>query len=92
MSQLKDDRLQIRVGPGAKRRLEEAAAASGLSVSAFVLHAAEQRAHEVLSDRLVNELSSSAAAAFAEALERPAQVNERLAHALGRPRKFSWLD
>jgi uncharacterized protein (DUF1778 family) len=32
------------------------------------------------------------AAAFSEALERPAQVNDRLAHALRRKRKVSWLD
>jgi hypothetical protein len=29
---------------------------------------------------------------FAEALEHPAQVNERLASALKRPRKFAWID
>jgi len=32
------------------------------------------------------------AAAFTEALEQPATVNERLAAALGRPRRFTWLD
>jgi hypothetical protein len=37
-------------------------------------------------------VSASAATAFAEALSRPAQVNERLAAALHRPRKFTWLD
>ena len=37
-------------------------------------------------------LSSDAAAAFGDALERPAAVNERLAAALDRPRKFRWID
>ncbi|MBI2703917.1 MAG: hypothetical protein HYX32_01305 [Actinobacteria bacterium] len=34
----------------------------------------------------------SAAAAFPEALAAPAAVNQRLATALQRPRKFRWLD
>ena len=36
--------------------------------------------------------SPDAAAAFTEALNRPARVNERLAEALQRTAKFSWLD
>jgi len=90
--ELKEDRLQIRVDPAAKRRLEQAAEAAHLSVSAFVLHAAEERADEVLAERVMFALSPDAAKAFAEALERPASVNERLAEALSRPKKFTWLD
>lgn len=88
----KEERLQIRVDPVAKRRLEQAASAAHLSVSSFVVQAAEQRADEVLADRSVIRLSPEAAAAFVEALERPAIVNERLSRALGRPKKFAWLD
>jgi len=92
MSTTKDDRLQIRVAPARKRVLEEAAETTHLSVSAFVLQAAEMRADEVLLDRDTVRLSSGAAKAFAEALDRPAEINERLASAMKRPRKFSWLD
>lgn len=92
MSVVKDDRLQIRVDPGAKRLLEEAAAAAHLSVSAFVLQAAAQRAEAVLSQRRMIRLGAEAATAFATALSRPGRVNERLAEALTRPRRFSWLD
>jgi uncharacterized protein (DUF1778 family) len=92
MSTTKDDRLQIRVAPDRKRVLEEAAETTHLSVSAFVLQAAELRADEILLDRDVVRLSSSAAKAFAEALDCPAEVNERLASAMKRPRKFTWLD
>lgn len=92
MSTTKDDRLQIRVAPDRKRVLEEAAETSHLSVSAFVLQAAEMRADEVLLDRDAVRLSSSAAKAFADALDRRAEVSERLASALRRPRKFAWLD
>jgi uncharacterized protein (DUF1778 family) len=50
------------------------------------------RAEEILTERQTIRLSASAAEAFTHALERPATVNERLAEALRRPRKFSWLD
>ncbi|MEB3071975.1 type II toxin -antitoxin system TacA 1-like antitoxin [[Mycobacterium] vasticus] len=40
----------------------------------------------------ISHLSSNAAAAFTAALDRPAQVNERLVAALHRPQKFSWAD
>ena len=92
MSTVKDERLQIRVGPGDKSLLERAAAAAHLNLSAFVLQAAAARADEILAERHTISLNAQAAAAFDEALKRPARVNERLAEALRRPRKFTWLD
>ncbi len=92
MTTTKDDRLQIRVAPERKRILEEAAESAHLSVSAFVLQAAEARAEEILLERQLVRLAPDAAEAFTAALERPAEVNERLAAALRRPRNFSWLD
>jgi uncharacterized protein (DUF1778 family) len=89
---MKEERLQIRIDSESKRRLEAAAVASRLSVSAFVVQAAESRAEELMVDRQLIELPQSAAIAFSEALQRPAKVNERLAAALGRPLKFSWID
>jgi uncharacterized protein (DUF1778 family) len=92
MSTTKEGRLQIRVGPADKVVLERAAAASHLNVSAFVVQAAASKAQEVLAERSSIRLSAQASAAFTEALERPAEVNDRLAKALRRKRKFSWLD
>jgi uncharacterized protein (DUF1778 family) len=92
MSTLKDDRLQIRVDPADKALLERAAAATHLNVSAFVVQAAASRAEEILAERSSIRLSPDAAAVFNEALERPAEVNERLARALRRKRTFSWVD
>ena len=92
MSSTKGERLQIRVGPADKALLERAATASHLNVSAFVVRAAASKAEEVLAERWSIRLSTQASAAFAEALERPAQVNDRLAKALRRKRKFNWLD
>jgi uncharacterized protein (DUF1778 family) len=92
MSTAKDERLQIRVDPGDKALLERAAAASHLNVSAFVVQAAASKAEEILAERSSIRLSAQAAVAFSEALERPAEVNDRLAQALRRKRKFRWLD
>jgi len=92
MSVTKDDRLQIRIDPTEKRLLERAAAMTHLSVSAFVLQSAAARAAAVISDRPLIELSPAASAAFTEALQQPAAVNDRLAAALGRPGKFRWVD
>jgi uncharacterized protein (DUF1778 family) len=92
MSRIKEERLQIRVDPADKALLERAAAASHLNVSSFVMQAAALRAEEVLAERSSIRLSADAAAAFSEALERPAEVNQRLAAALASTRKFSWLD
>lgn len=92
MTTTKGDRLQIRVDPTEKRLLERAAAARHVSVSAFVLQSASAEAAAVLADRQLIALSPEAAAAFDEALDRPAEVNERLAAALERPRKFRWID
>jgi uncharacterized protein (DUF1778 family) len=92
MSTTKEERLQIRVGPADKALLERAAAASHLNVSAFVVQAAATKAEEILAERSSVRLSPQAAIAFTEALERPAEVNDRLVQVLGRKRKFGWLD
>jgi uncharacterized protein (DUF1778 family) len=92
MTTIKEERLQIRVDPTDKSLLERAAAAAHLNVSAFVLQAAAARAEEVLAERPSIRLNARAASAFTEALAKPAQVNERLAAALQRPRNFTWLD
>jgi uncharacterized protein (DUF1778 family) len=92
VASMKDDRLQLRVDTASKRRLETAAREAHLSVSAFVIQAACRAADDLLAERQTIHLPPEAAAAFTEALNRPAQVNERLAAALQRPTKFTWLD
>jgi uncharacterized protein (DUF1778 family) len=61
-------------------------------MSAFVPQAARRQADQVLAERQVIRLSPDVAAAFAEALTRPAQINDRLAATLAQPAKFTWLD
>lgn len=89
---VKDERLQIRVNPEEKRLLERAADAAHLSVSAFVVAAAAERAESVLAERQVVAFSPEAAEAFTIALNQPGQVNARLAAALGRRRGFRFVD
>jgi len=72
MTPSKNERLEIRLDPSEQRLLEQAAAAEHLSVSAFLLRAATQRAEEVLAQRSVIHLSPQGAAALTEALARPA--------------------
>ena len=92
MSVMKDERLQVRVDPSEKRLIERAAEAAHVSVSAFVLQSAAERATAVLAERHLIELDAASATAFDQALNQPAQVNGRLAAAMARPRQFSWID
>jgi uncharacterized protein (DUF1778 family) len=91
---VRDDRLEVRINAAAKRRLEEAADEVHLTVSAFVLQAAQVSAEQilVLAERELVRLSPHAAEAFADAVSRPAEFNYSLMNSLGRPKKFSWLD
>jgi uncharacterized protein (DUF1778 family) len=68
----KGERLHLRVDARQKALLEAASAATGASVSAFVLKAAAVAAAEVLADRQVFTLDLEAWRAFDEALTRPA--------------------
>ncbi|MGH2856778.1 MAG: DUF1778 domain-containing protein [Solirubrobacteraceae bacterium] len=56
------------------------------------MQAAASRAEEVLAERSSIRLSAEAATAFTDALERPAEINDRLSSAMRRTRTFSWLD
>jgi uncharacterized protein (DUF1778 family) len=92
MGSTRDDRLQVRIDADTKRRLEDAANEVHLNLSAFVLQAARERAENILAERELIQLAPNAAAAFAAALSRPAEINEALREVLRRPKKFTWLD
>jgi uncharacterized protein (DUF1778 family) len=53
---VKSDRLEARVSPEQRARLELAAAISGVSVSAFVVDAAVERAEELVAGHLATTL------------------------------------
>ncbi|BCJ72428.1 hypothetical protein CS0771_19720 [Catellatospora sp. IY07-71] len=68
----KGERLHLRVDAEQKALLEAASAATGASVSTFVLAAATEAAADVLADRRVFVLDEQDWLAFDEAMNRPA--------------------
>lgn len=78
----KEDRLEIRVQPAQRRLLDQAAEASNLTTSAFVLSHATEAAQQVLADRTLFVLPEDRWQAFAELLDRPEQPVEGLAKLL----------
>ena len=66
----KEDRLELRLEPANRRLLDEAAAASAMSTSAFVLSHATAAAQQVLADRTTFVLPAERWDAFVELLAR----------------------
>jgi len=85
----KDDRLELRLEPANRRLLDEAATASSMSVSAFVLTHATDAARAVLADRTTFVLPDDRWDAFTELLERDVRSMPGLAAFLA---KSSVLD
>ncbi len=81
----KNDRLEIRLEAEHRRLLDDAAAASAQSVSAFVLTHATEAAREVLADRTTFTLPGERWDAFIELLDRDARPLPGLAALLERP-------
>ena len=81
----KDDRLELRLEPANRRLLDEAAAATSVSVSAFVLAHATEAAREVLADRTSFVLPDDRWDAFIQLLDRDARPMPGLAAFLARP-------
>lgn len=80
-------RLELRVRPDTKSRLERAAAVAQVGVSDFVRSAAEDRAEQVLAE---HETRTPVPADFYDellaALDAPSQPNPALSRAAGRAR------
>lgn len=84
-SRRKVDRLELRLEPADRRLLDEAAAATAMSTSAFVLSHATEAAREVLADRTTFVLPDDRWDAFVELLERDERPMPGLAAFLARP-------
>jgi uncharacterized protein (DUF1778 family) len=81
----KEARLELRLEPANRRLLDEAAAASAMSTSAFVLSRATAAAQQVLADRTTFVLPPERWDAFIELLARDARPMPGLAALLSRP-------
>lgn len=87
--QNRDRRLNIRASAAEKTVLEQAAAASHIGVSQFMLQAALRSAEEVLADQTRFVVSAGAWAEFTALLDRPARVIPALREAVGKPSPFA---
>lgn len=81
----KEDRLELRLEPAKRRLLDEAAAASSMSTSAFVLSHATTAAQQVLADRTTFVLPAERWDAFVQLLDRDERPMPGLAAFLARP-------
>jgi len=81
----KNDRLELRLEPWRRQLLDEAAAASGMSTSAFVLSHATEAAQQVLADRTSFVLPADRWDAFVRLLDRNEQPVDGLAALLAGP-------
>ncbi len=81
-AEIRNEKLDLRVTPSAKRILQTAAMAAHRSVSEFVLESALARAEETLPDRRRFGLSAEQWEAFQAALAAPPRPAARLARLL----------
>ncbi len=87
-AETRNQKLDLRLTPSAKRTLQDAAQASRCSVSEFVLESALARADETLPDRRRFGLNAEQWTAFEAALDAPTQPAPRLAKLLKEPSVF----
>jgi uncharacterized protein (DUF1778 family) len=84
----RNEKLDLRLTPSAKRVLQMAAGVAQRSVSEFVLESALARAAETLPDRQRFGLNAEQWRAFQKALDAPVQRSPRLAKLLREPSVF----
>ena len=87
-SQLRSEKLDLRLTPGAKQTLQRAAAAAQRSVSDFVLESALASAAETLADRRQFQLDPQQWDSFVAALDAPPHSHTRLSQLLQEPSVF----
>jgi uncharacterized protein (DUF1778 family) len=81
-------KLDLRLTPEAKQKLQVAAESAGRTVSEFVLESALVRAEETLADRTRFGLDADHWKAFMEALDAPPREIPRLGRLLQEPSVF----
>jgi uncharacterized protein (DUF1778 family) len=87
-TETRNEKLDLRLTPSAKRVLQSAALAARTSVSEFVLESALARAEETLPDRQRFGLTAEQWDAFESALAAPTLPAPRLAKLLKQPSVF----
>jgi len=88
LAERRTEKLDLRISPAAKAKLQAAASASRRSMSDFVLESALSRAEETLADRRIFGLDAERWNIFQVALDAPAQPLPRLQALLDEPGFF----
>ena len=85
----KDERFNIRAKREEKALVEQAAVASHMTTSQFVMQAALRSAEEVLADQTRFSLPADQWDSFVAAFDRPARVIPELEQAASKPSPFN---
>jgi len=86
VTELKTQRVNLRVASRDDELFRRAAAVADESLSEFLVEGGRERAARLLADRTNFVLSEDEWAAFGEALDRPAQADPALVELFRRPR------
>ena len=84
---VRTDRVEARVSPDQRERIERAAAFSGESMSAFMVTAAVQRADDVIAEQSATVVPADYFDQLHAALDEPAEKAPRLAAAAKKARR-----
>ena len=82
------ERIDLRTTPEIKELIVRAASSAGLSVSAFLLGAAQERAKQILAESEMITLTSRDWNAFAKALDNTDKPRPKLSAAIKRHRDW----
>jgi len=82
------ERIDLRTSPEIKELIVRAASAAGMTVSAFLLGTAQERARQILADTEMLTLSAKDWNAFAKALDKTDKPRPRLSAAMKRHREW----
>lgn len=75
---IKPERLEARVNPELKMRLQYAAALQGSSMTEFILRSAATAANDVIREYQILKLTREDSVAFVNALKNPPKANKEL--------------
>lgn len=82
------ERIDLRTSPEVKELIVRAATTAGMSVSAFLLGTAQERAKQILADTEMMTLSAQDWNAFAKALDDADKPRPKLSAAMNRHREW----
>lgn len=82
------ERIDIRTSPEIKAMISRAASTTGMTISAFLLGTAQERAQKILAEKEMVTLTARDWTAFAKALEKTEKPRPKLAAAMKRHREW----